>query len=137
MVKLTCTEETFEPAVSANVRWLDWETDFGLAQAFWPPEYPLSREVWDQARDDGYRYCAIVQDKGIVAIAAEYRFSDDAWMVAAVKTAPQLRRRGYAKAVVSFATQSILRNGRTATCETADTNVAMFRTAESVGFRKS
>jgi len=94
MITLTCDRTCLRAASVSDVRWLDWDEDFSLVQQFWPREFPLSRRVWDQARADGYRYCAIVEAGQIASIAAEYRFSDDAWMVAAVKTATASRRRG-------------------------------------------
>ncbi|MBN2391460.1 MAG: GNAT family N-acetyltransferase [Anaerolineae bacterium] len=134
-VELICTLSDFHPASASHVHWLDWEQDFALAQAFWPPDLPLTPEIWAEARDLGYHYCAIVEDGQIASIAAEYRCVDDAWMVAAVGTAPAFRRCGYAKAVVSFVTQGILDAGRVAFCQTREDNLPMIRTAESVGFR--
>jgi RimJ/RimL family protein N-acetyltransferase len=133
-VELTCTSTDFRPAATSCVRWLDWEQDFALAQAFWPPEFPLTPEIWAEARDLGYHYCAIVEDGQIASVAAEYRCADEAWMVAAVMTATVFQRRGYAKAVVSFVTQEILDAERTAFCLTRQDNLPMIRTAESVGF---
>ena len=133
-VKLRCTREQFRPGTIDRVRWLDWDRDYPLARAFWPPDMPLAREVWDEARALGYHYCAIVEEDEIASIAAEWRYSDGAWEVAAVRTAPAYRRRGYARSVVSFVTAQILDAGRVATCTTGHENIAMIRTAESVGF---
>jgi predicted GNAT family acetyltransferase len=117
------------------VRWLDWDQDYPLARAFWPPDFPLTQEVWEEARALGYRYYAIVEGDEIASIAAEWRYSDEAWDVAAIVTAPAYRRQGYAKSVVSFVTGQILEAGRVATCTTQHDNIAMIRTAESVGFQ--
>ena len=133
-VELSCTLTDFRPAPTSRVRWLDWEQDFALAQAYWPPQFPLTLEIWAEARDLGYHYCVVVEDGQIASIAAEYRCADDAWMVAAVSTAPAFQQRGYAKAVVSFVTQGILDAGRIAFCQTRQDNIPMMRTAESVGF---
>jgi predicted GNAT family acetyltransferase len=137
IVKLTCTTTTFRPCSSADVRWLDKERDYPLAQPFWPSESPLSREQWDQAHADGYEYCGITVGGRPAAIAAVWRYSPEAWEVAAVMTLPQCRARGYAKAVVSFATAAVLAAGRIATCTVQGDNVAMIRTAEAVGFQRS
>ncbi len=51
-----------------------------------------------------------------------------------MRTDPKLRRRGYAKRIVSFAAAHILACGRIATCTTERENIAMIRAAESVGF---
>jgi ribosomal protein S18 acetylase RimI-like enzyme len=135
LVRLRCTREQFRPSASDRVRWLDWDRDYVLASAFWPPDLPLTRETWDEARVLGYHYCAIVEDDKVASIAAEWRYADDAWEVAAVGTAPAYRRRGYARSVVSFVTAQILDAGRVATCTTGCENIAMVRTAESVGFQ--
>lgn len=133
-VELACDHSDFRPTSTSQVRWLDWEQDFALAQAYWPPHLPLTPKIWAEIHDLGYHYCAVVVDGQIASLAAEYRCSDDAWMVAAVSTAPAFQRRGYGKAVVSFVTQGILDAGRIAFCLTREDNLPMIRTAESIGF---
>jgi GNAT superfamily N-acetyltransferase len=135
-----CTRASFRPDAGHPVRWLDWEQDYELASTIWPQEFPLSRETWLEARELGYRYCGVVDrrlDGGtrLLAIAAVWRYSETAWEAAAVRTQPDARRRGCAKAVVSFVTAHILDSGRRATCTTGQGNVAMQRTAESAGYR--
>lgn len=134
-VELTCNRTDFRPTSTSQVRWLDREQDFTLAQAYWPPHLPLTPEIWAEIHELGYHYCAVVVEGQIASLAAEYRYSDDAWMVAAVSTASAFQRRGYGKAVVSFVTQRILDAGRIAFCQTRQDNIPMIRTAESVGFR--
>jgi RimJ/RimL family protein N-acetyltransferase len=138
-VRFECTCDTFQPDASHSVRWLDWERDYDLASSIWPDECPLARETWLEARELGYRYCGVVVRRRVggdrlLAIAAVWRYSETAWEAAAVRTQPDARRRGYAKAAVSFVTAHILDSGRRATCTTGADNVAMQRTAESVGF---
>jgi len=141
------------------VRWLDWESDYDLASTIWPEEFPLELGTWQEARQLGYRYCGVVERQHVerrrverrhverrrvderpvggqrlLSIAAVWRYSETAWEVAAVRTQPDARRQGYAKAAVSFVTAHILDSGRRATCTTGADNVAMQRTAESVGF---
>lgn len=134
---LICTPNSFRPTDCSHVRWLDWENDYPLAQAYWPQDPPLSREDWEQNRAEGFRYCALVEQGSIAALAAVWTFSQTHWEVAAVSTAPAFRRRGYGKAVVSFVTAHILEQGRTATISTDESNVAMLKTALSVGFYHS
>src|SRR5689334_11894110 len=131
-VNLECTSETFRPCLRYPVRWLDVEADYPLARAIWFE--PLSLEGWRQFREDGYRYCAVVEEGRIVSMAAAWSYSDTAWEVAAVHTVPEARRRGYGKSVVSFVTAHILELGRLATCLTVSTNLPMQDTAKSVGF---
>ncbi len=134
---LICTHESFRPSDCSRVRWLDWEQDYPLAQAYWPQDPPLTREDWEQNRANGFHYCAIVEHEAIAALAAVWTYSETHWEVAAVSTAPAFRQRGYGKAVVCFATAHILEQGRKATILTDNTNVAMRKTAESVGFYRS
>ena len=134
---LICTDDSFRPNDCSRVRWLDWEQDYPLARAYWPHDPPLSREDWEQNRADGFRYCAIVEHEAIAALAAVWTYSETHWEVAAVSTAPTSRQRGYGKAVVCFVTAHILEQGRKATILTESMNVAMLKTAESVGFYRS
>ena len=133
-VSLVCTPESYRNVEFSGVRWLDRDADYHLAEALWSPEAPLSRRIWEDAHQDGYRYCGFVAGGQVVAIAAEWRYSDEAWETAAVRTPEGFRRQGYGKRVVTFVTSHILASGRVATCHTAFDNVAMIRTAVSVGF---
>jgi ribosomal protein S18 acetylase RimI-like enzyme len=134
---LICTPDSFRPSDCSHVRWLDWENDYPLALAYWPQDPPLSREDWVQNRAEGFHYCAIVEQDAIAALAAVWTYSQTHWEVAAVSTAPAFRQRGYGKAVVCFVTAHILQHGRKATILTEHTNVAMLKTAGSVGFYHS
>ena len=133
-VGLVFTTATLQAVDTSGVRWLDRDADYELARALWPPEFPLSRLDWEDAHRLGYRYCGLLEDRRVVAIAAEWRYADDAWEAAAVSTLESHRRRGYGKRVVTFVTAHILASGRLATCHTAPDNVAMLRTALSVGY---
>ncbi len=137
-VSLLCTSASFRPHVCSQVRWLEWELDYPLAEAYWQAEgFPLTREDWEQNRAEGFRYCAIVEQETIAALAAVWTYSETHWEVAAVSTAPAFRKRGYGTAVVCFATAAILGQGRKATLLTQASNVAMLKTAEGVGFYHS
>ncbi len=135
--ELICTPESFRSCDCSRVRWLDRETDYVLASALWPAEAPLSRGGWEEAHEQGYSYCAIVEGGTAAALGAVWRYSKDRWEVAAIYTVPPVRRRGYATAVVCFLTAHILDSGRIATCTTEPDNTAMIRTAEGVGFKKA
>ncbi len=131
-VNLECVRETFRRDDSFSVRWLDWAEDYGLARDFW--FIPISREDWLGFRDEGYEYAAALDGGGIVSLAAVWRYSEPAWEAAGVATRPDARQRGHGRAVVSFVTAAILAAGRRATCLTAADNLAMQRTAQSVGY---
>ena len=132
-----CSRQAFCPDARYPVRWLDWEGDYDLARTMWPDDCPLTLGVWREARELGYRYCAAIEGQQVQSIAAVWRYSETAWEVAAVRTRPEARRRGYAKSVVSYATAHILDAGVRPTCTTAWDNVAMQRTAQSVGFQQT
>ena len=85
---------------------------------------------------EGFQYCAVVEHSQLQAMAAVWRYSEDAWEVASVYTRPEARGRGYAQAVVSFVTAAILSAGKRATCSAASDNPAMQRVAECVGFQR-
>lgn len=94
----------------------------------------MSQEDWEQNRADGFHYFAIVEQEAIAALAAVWMYSQTYWELAAVSTAPAFRKRGYGNAVVCFVTAYILEQGRKATILTESSNVAMLKTAQSVGF---
>ena len=133
-MSLRCTPTTYQVTDTSGVRWLDRDADFELARALWPAEQPLSRHDWEEAHDAGYRYCGVIEGGRLVAMAAEWRYSEEAWEAAAVRTLDDYRRRGHGKRVVAFVTAHILTSGRVATCHTASDNLAMIRTALSVGY---
>jgi RimJ/RimL family protein N-acetyltransferase len=132
-VTYECTPPNFQPLLHHPVRWLEWEQDYPLVQVFWPVQTPGG---WQEAREQGFRYCAVIEHGQIQAIAAVWRYSEPAWEVASVYTRPEARRRGYAQAVVCFATAAILGARKRATCSTAYHNRAMQAVAESVGFQR-
>lgn len=134
-VAYRCSKDIFRPAISHQVRWLDWDQDFEVARIHWKLEPEAFRDMWNQSRKDGYQFCAVVEHDKIIALAAVWRYSETAWELAAVGVEDSHRRCGYGKSVCSFATSAILDAGRTATCHTLATNIAMQRTAESIGFQ--
>ena len=72
---LICTLESFRPSDCSRVHWLDWENDYPLARAYWPENPPLEYVDWEQNRAEGFRYCAIVEQEAIVALAAVWTYS--------------------------------------------------------------
>ncbi len=132
-IEYECTPSTFQPVQHLPVRWLEWEQDYPLVQEFWPEQTP---EGWQEARKEGFQYCAVIEQNQLQAMAAVWRYSEAAWEVASVYTRPEARGRGYAQAVVSFVTAAILNAGRRATCSAAADNPAMQRVAEKVGFKR-
>ena len=137
MIYFTCTRQEFVPVENSGVRWLEPDRDYELARTFWAAyQSDLSYERWAKAHEFGYQYAAVVEDGKIISCAGVWRFSDDAWDVAAVSTLTNFRRRGYSKRVVAFIAAYILEAGRVATCSTGDINIAMIATAKSVGFKE-
>ncbi len=133
-VYYVCTRATFRPAPPQPACWLDCASDYSLVRDFWSAYAALTPEVWAEAHVQGYTYAAVIEDSAIVALAAAWRYSDEAWELAAVSVDPAHRRRGYGRAVCSFVTAHILEAGRRATCTTGIDNTPMRKTAESIGF---
>ena len=132
-IEYECTPTSFQLVQRYPVRWLEWEQDYPMVQEFWPEQTP---EGWQEAREEGFRYCAAIEHNLLQAMAAVWCYSESAWEVASVYTRPEARRRGYAQAMVTFVTAAILRAGRQATCSTGSDNQAMQRVSESVGFQR-
>ena len=75
-VKYICTQDKFRPLIAHPVRWLDWDEDYTLARDFWPRDAGLSLQVWNEARADGYKYCAVREGGKIVSLAAVWCYSE-------------------------------------------------------------
>ena len=136
-ISFVCTAATFVPHPHPAVRWLDPRRDFALARAAWAARgLALARAEWDEWHADGYRYCALIEDGRVVALAAAWAYSPTAWELAAVWTRADCRGRGCATAVSSFITAHILDQGRIATCHTRSANHPMRRVATRLGFRQ-
>jgi ribosomal protein S18 acetylase RimI-like enzyme len=138
VVSLICTARTFLPVKHEEARWLDDGTDLPLFQRFASATVgvPPSPAEWEEWRQQGYRYCALMLGGEIVAKAAIWTYSDAAWELAAVATLPGHRRQGYGKKICSFATAAILAAGRDATCHVMSGNEPMLRLAERIGYRR-
>ena len=137
MISLVCSKPDLIPVDDTGIRWLDLEVDYALARAYWRGHgQDLSRDTWEGAHVSGYQYAALVREGQILSCAAAWRYSDEAWEVAAVGTLDGFRRQRYAMRVVAFVTAYILAAGRAATCHTGEDNAAMQATARRVGFRE-
>ena len=136
-VAYVCHEASFVPAHSHEVRWFDVEEDFTLLRAF--HEQRSADETYTledacQWRDAGFTDAGVIEGGVIVARAARWIYSDDAWELAGVFTVPERRGAGLSRSVCSFVTAAILSSGKTATCHTPPTNLAMRRVAGSLGY---
>ena len=137
MVSLVCTKQDLIPMDHTSIRWLKPDTDHELAKEYWGErEQDLSYEPWVQAHKLGTQYAALVQDDKIVSRAGVWRYSDEAWKVAAVSTLDGFCHKGHTKRIGAFVAAYILASGRLATCSTDDGNIAMIATAKRVGFQK-
>jgi predicted GNAT family acetyltransferase len=138
MISFVCSVQDLIPMDNhTGTRWLDPEADYALAKAYWRGRgQDLSLATWLEAHASGYQYAALAREGQILSCAAAWRYSDEAWEVAAVGTLDGFRRQGYATRVVAFVTAYILAAGRVATCHTGEDNAAMQATARRVGFRE-
>lgn len=133
-VRMVCRRTTFRPVAVVNARWLDAHRDYELVRAMWANFMELSCEEWRSFWEQGYEYCGIIDNGLMVARAAVWRYSDDAWELASVETLPECRRRGLATEVCSLATSRIVGADRIATCNIRIDNIPMQRTAAAIGF---
>src|SRR5947208_14687026 len=110
VIGLICTAETFRPVNDEAVRWLDRHKDLSLwqqtahAAGFERP----SQEDLEEWHQQGYRYCALVRGGLLIAQAAVWTYSENAWELAAVSTLAPHRGRGYAADEFSFPTANVL-----------------------------
>ncbi len=136
-IALWCDSRAFRPVRIHEVHWLDWDHDYDVAAATFPPN-GLSRADWFRVRELGFDYCVVMEGDEAVSRAAVWRgvpHADRRWEVAAVWTREDRRSRGMAQSTVSFVSEYILASGRVATLHTHPDNEAMLRAASSVGFK--
>lgn len=93
---------------------------------------------WDKWVNDGIEeyYLLYAEDKPVARCSIE-KYSDTSWEVGDVKTAREYRNKGFSKEIVSFATQKILEQKRTATCSTLPDNLSMLNVINSLGYQKT
>jgi predicted GNAT family acetyltransferase len=135
-----CDLPSFTPSQHHEVRWLDIDDDFELLRVFHEGRDPAGKAAYTWAdavrwRDSGFTDAGVVEDGVVVARAACWTYSDDAWELAGVFTLPSRRGFGLSRSVCTFVTDAILQAGKTATCHTGPGNLAMRRVAESLGYR--
>ena len=140
-VEAVCTAETFRPVPSEHVQWWrvsDWEDAYRAHEGMWPRDYDWTwwpEEEWRKLYSEGYRYCDLLVDGRAVATACLWPRAEHEWEVIAVGTAPNHRRMGDGKAVVSFVTQEIIDSGKVAALSYHEDNAPMRRIAEALGYR--
>ena len=139
-MKYKCTKDSFKGASHSCVMEFDAYENFDQLSDFYvsfDKSLVFSKEAYFQGgipRDIWDDY--VIWESGkIVSRAAIWKYSPTAWEVAAVSTLPEHRGKGYAEMLVSHCTAIILRNGKVATCTTADNNLTMRRLLEKVGWR--
>lgn len=130
-IKYTINSSLFKPVDFGQVRWL-LADDFHYMHEFWN----MSLQDWNEAKEEGYTYCAFIEDEKIVSLAAVWKYSKEKWEVAAVNTRKNYENLGLAKKVVSFVTNYILSNNKIPTLTTDKDNIAMQKVAEKVGFKE-
>jgi predicted GNAT family acetyltransferase len=136
LLYFTCSLADLEPVDTTFVRWLNPMSEYPLAQRYWASfDQTLRHSTWQKAHEFGYQYAAMFEGDWLVACAAVWRFSNDAWEVSGVSTLPDYRRQGRSRRTVAFVTTYILEAGRLATTSAQSSNQAAIATALSVGFK--
>ncbi len=136
ILTLICTRESFQPAEVEWVRWLALNADlYRVQQAFRTnglpaPTYP----EWEEWHRQGYQFCAAMVQNTIVSAAAVLKHSETEWELAAVRTQEVHLRKGFGKAVCTFATRYILDNLPQAVCHVIFDNEPMLNLAKSLGY---
>ena len=137
LLTLICTRESFQPAPVGWVRWLALNADlYRLQQAFrtngqTAPTYP----EWEAWHRQGTLFCAAMLQNAIVSTAGVLKHSDEEWELATVQTQEAHLRKGYGKAVCTFATRYILDNLSQAVCHVAADNAPMLNLVRSLGYQ--
>jgi predicted GNAT family acetyltransferase len=141
-MKFRCTAASFKGTLADGVSEFDAYENFEQLNEFYgsfDKKFMCAKEAYFQSappRDVWTDY--VICDGGqIIARAAIWKYSPTAWEVAAVSTLPEHRGKGYGEMLVGHCTAIILSNGIAATCTTEDTNAAMQRVLEKVGFAQT
>lgn len=129
-VKYELKKKDFRPVAFERVRWLE-DKDYHYMRDY----AKFSRELWNSAKKEGYTYCAVIEEEKIIAMAAVWKYSEDKWEAAAVSTRKGYENKGLCKQAVSFVSDHILSEGKTATLTTAQDNLPMRKVAEALGYR--
>lgn len=133
-----CTKDTFAGTSDETVTRFDAFANYETITAFYDscPEcqsFP-KEEYFDGDWYDNWEDYIIWEDDRIAARAGIWKIDDKTWEVAGVITRPEYRQKGYSKQLVSYCVSKILEQGKVAILSTAETNNAMIRVAEKVGF---
>ena len=137
-LNFTCTKDTFAGGLNESVRWFDAFQNYETITAFYDgcPEcqsFP-KEEYFDGDWYDNWEDYVIWEEDRIAARAGIWKIDDTTWEVAGVITRPEYRQRGYSTQLVSYCTSRILEQGKVAILSTSETNDAMIRVAQKVGF---
>lgn len=95
----------------------------------------VSISDWNEWLNERTEYYLLYYNNKPVARCAIEKYSDTAWEAADVKTATEYRNKVLSKEIVSFVTQKILAQGKTATCSTLPDNHAMLNVIHTLGFQ--
>lgn len=139
-IKLFCTRAMMIGETDGRVTVFDAWENYDMLNGFFcsiDKSYMRPKEEYFDGFDQStWKDYVILEDGKIVARAAVWMYSEEAWEVAGVHTLPAYRRRGYGEALVRFCTAEIVRRGRKATCTTGEDTAAMINTAKAVGFQQ-
>ena len=139
VVKFICTKDDFDKAGDASVTKFDAFENYDMLNEFFGKHSPHLMED-KNTYFDGYDFQAwddyvIIENGEIISRAGIWKMNDECWEVAGVSTLPEYRKKGYGERVVRSCIACILKEGKTATCTTKITNIAMINTALKAGFK--
>jgi len=140
LVTLMLTPDRFVPASGADrVRRLDM-SDMEMASRF-PPvsgrESSMTEYLEYAAHDPTWRVYGLVVNGELLSYLKCWLAREDLWEMCQIRTHPQHRRRGYAKAVLSCAASELLSPQTNLVYSASASNAASLATAKSVGFQEA
>ena len=119
---------------AAAVCALDWHRDIEMIRAFYArftdariDPVAMGPEIGDPL--------AVVEDGRVVSFAAPFSFRAGETEIGAAATLPEMRGRGFCKAVIAEMAFRILERGEAATLTTHRDNLPMRAAAEAIGMR--
>ena len=138
-VTLTLTPDRFVPASGADrVRRLDM-SDMEMARRF-PPVQDQESSVTEYleyaAHDPTWRVYGPVGNGELLSYLKCMLAREDLWEASQIRTHPEHRRHGHAKAVLSHAAAELLSAETNLVYSASASNAASLATAKSVGFRE-
>lgn len=129
-------EHTNHPDQNRTIRWLDVK-DYSIFVRHLEQcgQTPISEEKWKKLYDGGAIYCGMFENDMMIARACREIISSEQWEIADVRVVGEYRNQGLAFQICRFVLSYILSNRKMPTIRTENTNYAMQKVIQKLGFR--